>query len=404
MPSGPRRVELASAPMSVPHMTTCRLAIVLMLSVGLLPTTALAQSSEATVVAVFPVQGSSFSMSKGLRTAVTNYVAARIAATPGYSVVPQAELNSALRQQKITTYEQCYDESCQIQIGKEVAASQIVSTQIIKIASVCTVSITFFDLRRNASVFAKTAEGSCKEDGLLSSIRKALTGLGAAASQTSAPVAAVEEEEEVDAPAPEDPVKEDEGWKGGSARSGIGVPPPDFTFDLAFGLGLTGDLELEDDIGTVITSDRDPAFGLEARALWSIFDYLAVGPLVRFSRTQVSDATDAGIFQLSVDVAPTGRFRITEIVEVYATLPVGLEVAIFEDSAIDTGFGYNVGILFGFRGYVSEGFSLYTELGAVWRSVNTSGAVDDGFGTVDIDFTARQNAVFTLNFGIGFGG
>jgi hypothetical protein len=84
---------------------------------------------------------------------------------------------------KLESYKECYDESCQVAVGKELAAQQTINTRIIEIANVCTVSIAIFDLRLEASVFARNAEGGCSENALLGLIREALGGVAASVAE-----------------------------------------------------------------------------------------------------------------------------------------------------------------------------------------------------------------------------
>ena len=138
------------------------------------PATSYAQS---TIVAVFPVEVSGVRLKASLLDALTDYVSARIASTEEFSVVPAGKFEEALRRLKIKSYDQCYDESCQVALGAEVAAQQMVNTKIIGIGNTCSVSITFFDLRTSASAFARTVDGRCRDDELFASIRRALSEL-----------------------------------------------------------------------------------------------------------------------------------------------------------------------------------------------------------------------------------
>ena len=136
----------------------------------------------APVVAVFAVEQRGASLSTQARAGLTDYVSTRLAASGRARVVPQAELKRALAEQKKASYEACYDESCQLEIGREVAAQQTLATRIQKLGGVCVVSLTVFDLTSAASVAASTAEGGCTEAAIFTTTKSAvaqLVGTGA---------------------------------------------------------------------------------------------------------------------------------------------------------------------------------------------------------------------------------
>ncbi len=138
---------------------------------------AVAQAQEK-IVAVFPVEpvGEIDLSRDDLETSLTVYVRSRIAAS-GFQVVPPAKLQTALDRELKRGYGGRYNPATQVAVTEALAATQIVTTQIIKIASVCSVSITLFDLRANVSVFSHHADGGCKAADLLTSIQTALASL-----------------------------------------------------------------------------------------------------------------------------------------------------------------------------------------------------------------------------------
>lgn len=146
--------------------------------------------SATPVVAVFAIEQRGAALSAQARAGLTDYVSTRLAASGRARVVPQAELKRALAEQKKASYEACYDESCQLEIGREVAAQQTLATRIQKLGGVCVVSLTIFDLASAASVAASTAEGGCTEAAIFTTTKSALAQLvGTGATSAAAPAA-----------------------------------------------------------------------------------------------------------------------------------------------------------------------------------------------------------------------
>jgi hypothetical protein len=97
----------------------------------------LASSSTAwaapPVVAVFGLRDGTQALSEAERGQLTRYLAAQLAAGGRLLVVPEADLARALREKKAESYQECYDEACQIEIGRELAANKSVLTEVVKL-------------------------------------------------------------------------------------------------------------------------------------------------------------------------------------------------------------------------------------------------------------------------------
>jgi hypothetical protein len=123
----------------------------------------------------------------------------------GYRVVPRSQLKARLSEQKSESYRQCFDESCQIEIGKELAAGKSLATQVIKLGDKCKATLTLFDLKTAASEEGATHSGGCGEGEIVASLEAAVEKLqaGTKLSTAAAPPAreeAAEVEEEVRQP------------------------------------------------------------------------------------------------------------------------------------------------------------------------------------------------------------
>ncbi|HSA24008.1 MAG TPA: hypothetical protein P5076_21290, partial [Myxococcota bacterium] len=88
----------------------------------------------APVVAVFDIQDASRMLPRAEdRDQLTEYLAAQLTELAGFRVVPRDQLRARLQQQKTVGYQQCYDQSCQIELGKAMAAEKSLSTKLLKV-------------------------------------------------------------------------------------------------------------------------------------------------------------------------------------------------------------------------------------------------------------------------------
>jgi hypothetical protein len=127
------------------------------------------------IVAVFDIEAASVNPEtlKSLAARINT----RVAASGRYQIVPPSEIRRALRKEKIDSYKECYDDACQIELGKELAAEQIISTRISSIAGACQVSMNLYDLRASVSVGAGLSDASCEDAGLRAGVDEALDQL-----------------------------------------------------------------------------------------------------------------------------------------------------------------------------------------------------------------------------------
>ncbi|MBN2497872.1 MAG: ankyrin repeat domain-containing protein [Deltaproteobacteria bacterium] len=124
------------------------------------------------VVAVFDVELQGIGMSKDTRARLSELLAIQLIATGYFQVVPREDIKRRLTDVKTGTYKACYDETCQIELGKELAAEQTLAVKVIRIGNECTSSLTLFDLRKGTGVGAVTATSSCGESEITKTLRK----------------------------------------------------------------------------------------------------------------------------------------------------------------------------------------------------------------------------------------
>lgn len=122
------------------------------------------------IIAVFNIEDRGAKLAKATLLRLSDYLALQIAATGAYQVTPRDKLKERLVRQKRASYKQCYAQSCQIEIGKELAAQKSLSTMVVRLGSKCNVTSVLYDLRRAASEGGASASGRCDEDGIVASL------------------------------------------------------------------------------------------------------------------------------------------------------------------------------------------------------------------------------------------
>lgn len=136
-------------------------------------------TAKPKIVAVFDVQDRTGKLDAKALGQLTDYLAAQVTSR-GYRVLPRAQLKARLKLQKKESYKSCYDEKCQIEVGRELAAQKSISTQIVQIGSKCAVVLTLYDLRSSASEKAATKKAACNTDALVVALEEAVKSLGGA--------------------------------------------------------------------------------------------------------------------------------------------------------------------------------------------------------------------------------
>lgn len=174
------------------------LALLLVLVVPALASVAFAQKP---VVAVFDLENRAKLKSGDVLT-LTEYITTRLAEGERYRVVPKSEVQTALRAKKAESYQSCYDESCQIEIGRELAAQKTLSSKVSRLGSTCIVTVQLYDLAQGASEGAGTSKGGCKVEEILGLLDVAMAPFGRNVSPAPAPAPAPVSTSPAPAPAP----------------------------------------------------------------------------------------------------------------------------------------------------------------------------------------------------------
>lgn len=126
-----------------------------------------AWAEDAAVVAVFDIQDKTGRFSAAQMEQLTTYFSTQLGEGQRFKVVPRAQIKQALTAQKKESYASCFDEQCQIEIGKELAAQKSLQTEIIAVGTQCAIAATLYDLTQAASERSATSKSVCDPDAIV---------------------------------------------------------------------------------------------------------------------------------------------------------------------------------------------------------------------------------------------
>lgn len=128
---------------------------------------AVSPAGRTTVVAVFDVRDASRRFRPAMLDQLTEYLAARLTQVTRYRVVPRDQLRERLKQEKNGSFRKCYDQGCQIELGKAVAAQKSLATKILQVGKRCAVTSTLYDLKSETAERSALVRTDCDEDALM---------------------------------------------------------------------------------------------------------------------------------------------------------------------------------------------------------------------------------------------
>jgi hypothetical protein len=147
-------------------------------------------------------------------------------------------------------------------------------------------------------------------------------------------------------------------------------------------LGFGGDAEFEfDELGGVEgETDMELSYGLGFAYMHPLHENFVLGGQLGIASWTVDAFEDADFDRnswIDLSIVPQGRVAVTPIVELYASMPLGITFDfIGEDDLFgaeaDTGFGFNFAVMFGVRVALDEDWGLLGELGYALHSFSHS--------------------------------
>jgi hypothetical protein len=130
------------------------------------------QEKQAPVVAVFDIENRGSPLTKDQLITLTDYLGTKLGEQGVYRIIPRRDIHARLTQVKKESYKECYDQSCQIEIGRELAAEYTISSSIGRVGELCLITASLYDLRKAATARTATARGPCTEEELVNAIEE----------------------------------------------------------------------------------------------------------------------------------------------------------------------------------------------------------------------------------------
>jgi hypothetical protein len=389
-------------------------AVILFLVGGVFPA---ARAEEPPIVAVFDMEDRGSGLGRASLDNLTDYLAALLA-EGGHQVIPRSQIKERLKEQRKESYRQCFDQSCQVEMGRELAAQKSLSTQLMKIGSVCRVTASLYDLKKAATEKAATAGANCTENELLLAVEEVGRKLlgkqvaeadpGAAAEAPPAGIdREIEERERTEkaqrairewkAQAQQETKKKtlsDHGWNV-DAKLAVLMP----SLGEGEGLEVEGSPETEIGAGVLVDFDADLRLG----------SFLSLGAFLSFFSTEgttVGGTSSSGLSYVAAGGKLKGIFSMGENAEWRIGFILGYG-GFVGDSHVGAGTGgpmdvagskgIATGLSLEFVYYLSDGFGLVGDFGFLGQ---TEGTFSDSGNEKDITF----NPLLYLAVGIEFGG
>lgn len=129
-------------------------------------------AKESVILAVFDIEDVTKQLKEQETLQIREFLETRLTELGGFKTIPREQLRQRLQREKAGSYRACFDEACQIELGKEVAAEKSLATRILKVGSTCVVTSKLFDLKTATSEKAASARVACSPEGLLEGINQ----------------------------------------------------------------------------------------------------------------------------------------------------------------------------------------------------------------------------------------
>jgi len=119
------------------------------------------QEGRKTIVLVFPIKVTDIALKDIQRLDLKDYLGTRLTLEGVYSVMPESQVKASLGAAKIESYQDCYDESCRIDMTKTVYADKSLSVDIKSEGSICRITAVLYDIAQEATESAADVETAC---------------------------------------------------------------------------------------------------------------------------------------------------------------------------------------------------------------------------------------------------
>jgi hypothetical protein len=157
----------------------------------ILPSIARGEGQSPPVMAVFLIENRGTPLSDSDMVVLTDYLGTRLGEGGLYLIVPREEIGKRLSEQKRASHKACYDQTCQIEIGRELAAQYTVSAGISRVGTRCIITAAIYDLKKAATFKTASGKASCQQDALVSAVDQVAAKLRGGAEAVTEPAPTV---------------------------------------------------------------------------------------------------------------------------------------------------------------------------------------------------------------------
>jgi hypothetical protein len=123
--------------------------------------------SDARVVAVMEVEDANVGRNDAVGNDLVRNLSDQLRIFVAQQGIKTIDRSAQLQALKTESYQKCFDDSCQIELGKALAASHIVRSKITKFGARCVLNGELIDLTREVTIKAASAQGACQAEGFL---------------------------------------------------------------------------------------------------------------------------------------------------------------------------------------------------------------------------------------------
>jgi hypothetical protein len=138
-----------------------RLAAILLQCLVLLQSGLGRAESQGPRVAVFQIEDKTERFNSRACQQLASYLRGKLGEEGVYRVVPTSLIREKLVELKRRSYDNCFDQKCQIEVGRELAAEKSLATEIVSLGANCAIVATLFDLRGGIAERAATVRANC---------------------------------------------------------------------------------------------------------------------------------------------------------------------------------------------------------------------------------------------------
>jgi len=144
---------------------------------GMLGALAAHYPRRAPVVAVFDLHDAAGLLQPAEHEQLTAYLATRLAEARKGRVVPREQLRERLTDQKREGHRPCYEERCQIALGKALAAEKSLSATLMRVGERCALTLNLYDLETETAERGASVKADCRLEALLEAVERAVERL-----------------------------------------------------------------------------------------------------------------------------------------------------------------------------------------------------------------------------------